>query len=157
MKKTALILLMALMALSYVSAQNLGDAADAVKDTKEMSDEVAADTVEMGDAVNAAAEEIKAGTFPLGEWLDPNYDAVWAFQNQNTMLYQNDELVYNFKGMISDFKVGGDVSGMIEVKFRCDDTGRSYTFSMKKDSTDMTMYFMKDNGLDYTVVMEKVK
>lgn len=146
MKKAILILLLALVAVSFISAQNdlLGDATDIADETKDLAE-----------TTNAAIEEVEAGTFPLGEWLDPNYDAIWAFQNRNIILKQNGAVVYDFKGMMSDFKLGVSLEGTAEVKYRCDDTGRNYIFSMKKDSTDMMMHITKDSGIEYDITMKR--
>ncbi len=100
------------------------------------------------------AQEINLGSFPLGEWLDENYDAYWVFDSDNISIKQDGAVVYDFKGLVSDFKVAPGM-GEVKISFRCDDAGRSYEFVNKIGTTDITMMFDKDNGLDYEVMMKR--
>ncbi len=101
-----------------------------------------------------SAQELNLGSFPLGEWLDDNYDAYWVFESDNISIKQDGAVVYDFKGLVSDFKVNPGM-GEITISFRCDDAGRTYEFVNKIGTTDITMMFDKDNGLDYEVVMKR--
>jgi hypothetical protein len=120
MKKIILILLLSILAVSVVSAQNAN-----------------------------------LGKFPVGEWLDTNYDAYWVIESDNIILKQNGVVVYEFKDMISDLKLDATMTGDAELSFRCDDTGRSYTFSNKIGSTDIKMMIKKDSGINYDVMMKR--
>lgn len=120
MKKMILILLLAMMAVSFVSA-----------------------------------DEINLGKFPLGEWLDTNYDATWVFDSDNIMIKQDGAVVFDFMDKITDFDMKATMAGEVEMKFRCDDAGRDYTLSNKLGSTDITLMFKRDDGEDYSVMMKR--
>lgn len=153
MKKIILFLFLSLLSVAAITAQSDLLSNDSMDNVKEVTET----TKEVGETADAAINEVKAGTFPLGEWLDHNYDALWVFQNGNIMLKQNGALVYDFKGEMDDFKAGTDGSGQGQISFRCDGTMRNYIFSMTTDSSDMTMKIKKDSGINYEVVMKKVK
>lgn len=120
MKKAILILLLAMMAVSFVSA-----------------------------------EDIDLGKFPLGEWLDTNYDAYWVFESDNIMIKQNGAVVFDFMDKIEDFNLEATMAGEVEMKFSCNDAGREYTLSNKLGSTDITLMFKRDDGVDYSVKMKR--
>ncbi|MBF9016487.1 MULTISPECIES: hypothetical protein [unclassified Oceanispirochaeta] len=102
-----------------------------------------------------SAEDINLGKFPLGEWLDTNYDAYWVFESDNIMIKQNGAVVFDFKDQVENFKLEATMAGEVEMKFSCDEAGRDYTISNKMGSTDITLMFKRDDGVDYSVNMKR--
>ena len=122
MKKTVMILLLSLMALSFASAQ-----------------------------------EIDLGDFPVGKWLDAEYDAVWTFSSNNIELYLTDGTkVYDFQNKIQDFDVKGSLKG-VELSFSCADTARKYKFVKGVSNLDLDLIIDKDSGLHYETEMKMQK
>jgi len=100
-------------------------------------------------AAFAAAEGIDLGTFPAGEWLDDNYDALWTFTADNIQLYRTDgTLVYDFRGEIEDFDLKVTVSGL-ELSFSCIGTARSYRFIKGVTDKDLKLVIDTDGGDHY--------
>jgi hypothetical protein len=81
----------------------------------------------------AAAQDFDIGSFPIGSWLDKNYDAVWDFSSFNiTILDKNGYLVWDFgeKG-IMNLGVSADETG-VTLSFFCPDagdSGKTYTIT----------------------------
>ncbi len=97
----------------------------------------------------AAAEDIDLGNFPVGKWIDEQYNAVWTFSTGNIQLYMTDgSLVFDFDGKVEDFNVGGSLSG-VELTFSCDETGRKYKFVKGVSNLDLEMIIDRDNGIHY--------
>ena len=97
----------------------------------------------------AAAEDIDLGNFPVGKWVDEQYNAVWTFSTGNIQLYMTDgSLVFDFDGKVEDFNVGGSLSG-VEITFSCDETGRKYKFVKGVSNLDLEMIIDRDNGIHY--------
>lgn len=101
-----------------------------------------------------AAQDFSLGKFPIGEWKDKEWDATWAFSSDTIKLYKGDELVFDFKGKFKDFDVEAGLKG-VEMTFRCDETGRDYTFQNSLTDSDVRMIIDKDSGLHYEVDMKR--
>ncbi|MDC7220401.1 MAG: hypothetical protein PQJ59_10695 [Spirochaetales bacterium] len=96
-----------------------------------------------------SAESIDLGDFPVGKWLDAEYDAVWTFSAETIQLYMTDgSLVFDFKDKVEDFDVKGSMKG-VELSFSCDETGRDYTFIKGVTNMDLEMIIDRDNGQHY--------
>jgi len=100
------------------------------------------------------AQQINLGDFPVGKWLDHNYDAIWEFSSNNIKLHGTDgRLVYDFSGMVQDFRVFLD--GLNPgISFACADTERSYRFVIQLN-TNLKMEIERQNEPLYTVDMRK--
>jgi hypothetical protein len=109
-------------------------------------------------AVSLSADPIQLGNFPLGQWLDANYDAVWDFSSDNIRILSTDgRVLYDFSTKtIQDFKVimEGSQPG---ISFTCPESGRSYKFLKPLLSSDVTMQIRRYGRPDYSVIMQKQK
>jgi hypothetical protein len=96
------------------------------------------------------------GTFPVGKWLDSNYDAVWDFSSDNIRILSTDgKVLYDFAGKtIQDFKVflDGTQPG---ISFTCPDSGRSYRFLKPLTGSDVVMEINRSGKAKYSVTMKK--
>lgn len=104
----------------------------------------------------AAAEGIALGSFPLGSWLDANYDAVWVFDTGNIVIKSpSGELVYDFgKATVEDFKIGAEAGGAT-LSFSCKETGKAYKFTKPLTSSDMILEIDPPWKVHYKVSMAK--
>jgi hypothetical protein len=107
-------------------------------------------------AASLFAGPIQLGTFPVGKWLDPNYDAVWDFASDNIrILSPSGKVLYDFSDKtIQDFKVflEGTQPG---ISFTCPEAGRSYRFLKPLTNTDVVMEIQRNNLAKYSVTMKK--
>jgi hypothetical protein len=107
-------------------------------------------------AASLPADPINLGNFPLGQWLDANYDAVWDFTSNNIRILNTDgKILYDFSDKtIIDFRVflEGTQPG---ISFTCPETGRSYKFLKSLISSDMIMEIERSNKPKYSVNMKK--
>ncbi len=104
----------------------------------------------------AMAQGINLGNFPLGSWLDANYDAVWEFTTGNIRILAPDGSVhFDFgKEGIQDFKVGAGSDGPF-ITFSCAATGKAYKLIKPLLKADMTLEITRPKLPLYTVVMAK--
>jgi len=103
------------------------------------------------------AGEINLGKFPVGEWLDDNYDALWTFSSDNIQLFRTDgTLVYDFRGEVENFNVSAGLSGL-ELSFSCTGTDRSYKFVKGVSNTDLKLVIDTGTGLHYETDMKMQK
>jgi len=104
----------------------------------------------------AAAEGIELGSFPLGSWLDPNYDAVWEFSTQNIrILSPAGEVYYDFsEKTVRDFKVGVEM-GKPVMTFSCDESRRDYKFTKPVTNMNIILEIDAPWKSDYMVEMKK--
>ncbi|RKX73695.1 MAG: hypothetical protein DRP60_11465 [Spirochaetes bacterium] len=101
-----------------------------------------------------AAEEIELGEFPVGEWMDANYDALWTFSSNNIQLFRtNGTLVYDFKGEVENFELNVTISGL-ELSYSCKGTARSYKFVKGVSNTDLQLVIDTDSGIHYETDMK---
>jgi hypothetical protein len=107
-------------------------------------------------AVSLPADQIQLGSFPVGQWLDSNYNAVWDFASDNIRILSKDgKVLYNFADKtIQDFKVFMD-GAQPGISFNCPEAGRSYRFLKPLTSSDVVMEFDRKDRPKYSVTMKK--
>jgi hypothetical protein len=102
------------------------------------------------------AADINLGQFPLGKWLDANYDAVWEFSTGNIKILDlSGNVLYNFsEKTVNGFRVflEGTQPG---VTFSCPEAGRSYRFLKPLTNTDVVLEIDRDGKPKYTVTLKK--
>jgi len=102
------------------------------------------------------ADPIQLGNFPLGQWLDANYNAVWDFASNNIRILNTDgKVLYDFsEKTIQDFKIifEGTQPG---ITFTCPEAGRSYKFLKPLLNSDVIMEIERRNLPKYSVTMKK--
>jgi len=107
-------------------------------------------------AVSLFAEPIHLGNFPVGQWLDANYNAIWDFSSNNIrILGINGAVLYDFSNKtIQDFKVflDGTQPG---ISFTCPEAGRSYRFVKPLTNTNLIMEIRRIGLPLYSVTMHK--
>jgi len=107
-------------------------------------------------AVSLHANPIQLGNFPVGQWLDANYNAVWDFASDNIrILSTNGRVLYDFSNKtILNFKpiLEGTQPG---ISFTCLESGRSYRFLKPITSSDLIMEIERSNRPKYSVTMKK--
>ena len=102
------------------------------------------------------ANPIQLGSFPIGKWLDHNYNAVWDFSSNNIRILSPDgRVLYDFSSRtIEDFRVFLD--GLHPgISFSCPEAGRAYRFVTTIPNSDLTMEIERSNSPKYTVTMRK--
>jgi len=107
-------------------------------------------------ATALSADPIHLGDFPVGQWLDANYNAVWDFSSNNIrILSPNGTVLYDFSNKtIRDFKVilEGTQPG---ISFTCVESGRSYKFLKPLLGADLSMQIKRTGRPDYSVTLKK--
>jgi len=107
-------------------------------------------------AMALSADPIQLGDFPVGQWLDANYNAVWDFSSNNIrILSTNGTVLYDFSGKtIKDFKVvlEGTRPG---ISFTCVESGKSYKFLKPLLGSDLSMYINRTGLPEYSVTLTK--
>jgi hypothetical protein len=107
-------------------------------------------------AASLSADPIQLGNFPVGRWLDANYNAIWDFASSNIRILSLDEKVlYDFSSKtIQDFKIimEGAQPG---VSFTCPEAGRSYKFLKPLTNSDVIMEIERKSIPKYSVTMKK--
>jgi len=107
-------------------------------------------------ALALSADPIQLGNFPLGQWLDANYNAVWDFSSDNIrILSPGGRVLYDFSTKtIQDFKffLDGTQPG---ISFTCPEAGRSYKFQKPLIGSDVIMQIERRYYPKYTVTMKK--
>ena len=103
-----------------------------------------------------AADPIQLGNFPVGQWLDHNYNVIWDFASNNIRILSTDgKVLYDFSGKtIQDFKVFMD-GAQPGISFTCPEAGRSYRFVKTLTDTDLIMTIERSKLPSYTVTMKK--
>ncbi len=102
------------------------------------------------------AEGINLGDFPIGKWLDSNWDATWEFETDNIrILDSNGGVFYDFNGKtIKDFKLSPSTRGL-KLSFSCEETGKDYEFVKGLTNLDLEMTIDTDTGNHYEVTLPK--
>ncbi|MCL2480792.1 MAG: hypothetical protein FWF38_03670 [Spirochaetaceae bacterium] len=102
------------------------------------------------------ADPIQLGNFPIGQWLDPNYNAVWDFSSNNIRILSTDgKVIYDFSTKtVQDFKVFVDGT-QPGISFTCPEAGRSYRFLKPLTNNDVVMEIDRSGKPKYTVNMKK--
>ena len=108
-------------------------------------------------AASLSADNIQLGSFPVGQWLDANYDAVWDFSTNNIrILSTSGAVLYDFADKtIQNFRVfmEGTQPG---ISFTCPEAGRSYRFIKAAGiNTDVVMEITRSGLADYSVTMRR--
>jgi len=107
-------------------------------------------------AASLPADPIQLGNFPLGQWLDAKYDAIWDFTSNNIKILATDgRVLYDFSSKtIQDFKIifEGAQPG---ISFTCPEAGRSYKFLKPLLNSDVVMEIERKNQPKYSVTMKK--
>jgi len=107
-------------------------------------------------AGSLSADPIYLGNFPVGQWLDANYNAVWDFTSNNIrILSTNGMVLYDFSNKtIHDFKVSLEGT-QPAISFSCPEAGRSYKFVKPLLNDDLNMRISRRNLPEYSVTMRK--
>lgn len=107
-------------------------------------------------AVPAFAQGINLGNFPLGTWIDANYDAVWEFSTGNIRILAPDgSLHFDFGAEgIQDFRVGAGSDGPF-ITFSCAAVGKSYKLTKPLLKAEMTLEIERAGLPKYAVTMAK--
>jgi hypothetical protein len=107
-------------------------------------------------AVSLSADPIELGSFPIGSWLDANYDAVWEFSSNNIrILSTSGAVLYDFSTKtIQNFRVFVDGT-QPGISFTCPEAGRSYRFVKPLTNTDVIMEIERIDEPKYTVTMTR--
>ncbi|HOX11798.1 MAG TPA: hypothetical protein P5117_01830 [Spirochaetia bacterium] len=104
----------------------------------------------------AAAQGIDLGNFPLGSWLDANYDAVWEFSSGNIrILSPAGDVLFDFGAAgVQNFKVGAGGDGPF-ITFACEAAGRTYKITKPLTKSSAVLEIQRPNLADYKVEMPK--
>ena len=152
MKKNLLLLFILFISIPVLFAQKLDlggvDTPDVSTPDVEVPEvevpEVEVPEIEMPDTEN----------YPVGKWLDANYNAIWSFSSGNIILYTTEgELVFDFKDKMKGFDLSGNTKG-VTISFSCEETDRAYEFVKGVVNKDMTLIIDKGNGVHYETVMK---
>jgi hypothetical protein len=102
------------------------------------------------------AADIDLGQFPVGKWLDHNYDAVWEFTAGSIKITDPaGAVLYDFSDKtLNDFKVVLD-GGQPGITFSCTEAGRSYRFLKPLTNSDVIMEIERPDQPKYSVTMKK--
>lgn len=103
-----------------------------------------------------AAQGINLGSFPVGSWLDANYDAVWEFSTGNIrILSPAGDVLWDFSAAgVQDFKVGAGGDGPF-ITFACEAAGRTYKITKPLTKSSAVLEIQRPNLADYKVEMAK--
>jgi hypothetical protein len=102
------------------------------------------------------AADINLGQFPVGKWLDPNYDAVWDFTTSNIRILDlsgnvvwdfSQKTVNNFRAFIEGTQPG--------ITFSCPESEKTYRFLKPLTNTDVILEIDRDGKPKYTVTMKR--
>ncbi|NCN04817.1 MAG: hypothetical protein GW949_04225 [Spirochaetales bacterium] len=102
----------------------------------------------------AFGQAINLGNFPLGSYVDQNYDAVWEFTSSNIrILSLGGEVLFDFgQNTVRDFRVGLEGTSPM-ITFSCDESQRSYTFVKPLTSQNVNMQFQAPWNSNYQVTL----
>jgi len=102
-----------------------------------------------------AQTRINLGTFPVGSWLDTNYNAVWEFSSNNIVIKVNGAVVWDFSQQgIQNFNVGTQGTNP-SVTFGCSAAGRTYRLTTRLPGSGLTLTIDRQGEPQYTVNMDK--
>ena len=103
-----------------------------------------------------AANPIQLGNFPVGQWLDHNYNVIWDFSANNIRILSIDgRVLYDFSSKtIQNFSVFMD-GAQPGISFTCPEAGRSYRFVKTLTNTDLIMVIERSGLPTYTITMKK--
>ena len=102
------------------------------------------------------ANPIQLGSFPIGRWLDHNYDAVWDFSSNNIRILGTDgRVIYDFSTRTVEnfrFFMEGIHPG---ITFSCPEAGRTYRFMSTVQDTNIVLEIERPDMPKYSVNMRK--
>jgi len=103
------------------------------------------------------ANPINLGNFPVGRWLDSNYDAIWDFSTNNIRILDSNSgaVLWDFSTKtVNDFRVfmSGTNPG---ISFSCPEAGRTYRFTIAPSTAVITMTIDRPELAQYTVQMRR--
>jgi hypothetical protein len=106
--------------------------------------------------MSLSADPIQLGNFPVGQWLDANYDAVWDFSSTNIrILSTGGAVLYDFSTKtVQDFRVFMDGT-QPGISFTCPEAERSYRFVKPLTNTDVILQIERNDLPSYSVTMKK--
>ena len=104
----------------------------------------------------AFGQAINLGSFPLGSYVDSNYDAVWEFTSSNIrILSLGGEVLFDFgQNTVRDFRVGLDGTSPM-ITFSCDESQRSYRFVKPLTSQNVNMRIQAPWNPNYEVALTR--
>jgi hypothetical protein len=102
------------------------------------------------------ADTINLGNFPVGQWLDSNYDAVWDFSTGNIrILSTSGAVLWDFSTKtVNNFRVFLDGTNP-GISFTCPEAGRSYRFVKPLTNNNVILEIDRDGQPKYSVTMPK--
>lgn len=102
------------------------------------------------------ADGINLKNFPVGKWLDPNYDAVWEFTSNNIRILSPDgEVHFDFSEQgVKDFSVGME-SGKPVMSFKSEAARRSYKITKPVTNMNIILEIDAPWNRNYKVEMKK--
>lgn len=101
------------------------------------------------------AQEIEFSKLPPGQWLDPNYDAVWEVTPTNIRILDLDgNVVWEFRGKTNkNFEVGTGASGPF-VSFSTEESGKAYKFTKPVTNKNVILEIDRPGKPHYMVDMK---
>jgi hypothetical protein len=107
-------------------------------------------------AASLSADPIQLGNFPVGKWLDANYNAIWDFASNNIRILSTDgKVLYDFSGKtIQDFRIVME-GAQPGISFACPEAGRSYQFLKPLTNSDVIMEIQRRGLPVYSVNLKK--
>jgi len=102
------------------------------------------------------AQSVQLGQFPIGKWLDPNWNAIWEFTSNNIRILNSNtgEVYFDFSGKIQNFKVFVD-GAQPGISFSCFDTEKTYSFKANLTNNNVVLEIDREDKPKYTVTMRK--
>jgi hypothetical protein len=112
-------------------------------------------------AMSVSADPIDIGAFPVGRWLDPNYNAIWDFSMGNIRILdsRSGAVVYDFsQKTVQEFSVFIEANAP-GITFSCPESERKYRFMKPIVGNEVVMtidrtLYMPDFPI-YTITMQK--
>ena len=101
-------------------------------------------------------QSINLGSFPVGRWLDHNYNVIWDFSSSNIrILSTSGAVLYDFSDKtIQNFRVSMDGIQPV-ISFSCPEAGRSYRYKANLPGSDVTMEIERPGLPNYSVQMRR--
>ena len=102
--------------------------------------------------IMAQSQSINLGDFPIGKWMDSNWDAIWEFESDNIRILDSEGGVYyDFTGKtIENFTIKPGTSGIV-LSFYCKETEKKYIFTKPLTNLNLKMVIDTDSGIHYEV------
>jgi len=96
------------------------------------------------------SEGIDIGSFPAGQWLDAEWDAVWEFSAGNIRILDlQGGVIYDFADKtVNNLSIMPDTDGLV-ISFRCVETGKQYKFVKPINNPDLILVIDTSSGTHY--------